>query len=413
MLSISNANGWLSNTISQAQIINIASAAQKTVDGPVMNPVCETATFEKLMDYVFCGSVKQEYMHYLYAMSRNRALWEKELRKSEQTRSTVKMDMFVLQINENMAEIQRLMSGNSLEFGTRPTDNMALSENYLIYKEKLSDKLIGLPLEVDAAAPQPTSESHLDLPIPNFPGSKSIRFEDYGAIKRSRQFICQGRTYLVRFTDKNEPVVMQLGVAHQDARIQKILTNFWAIELVKNKLTVLRNSLRQNSTLRLMPDHFEDYFLPPRDSDQPKSAVQTWAPFATAIQARFDQVVSRSCDRLDVAGKKIRDELSFYENLDDPVLLERSAFIATQQEMISWRESQRNVSAGILQIKRCIERTLGSLFDSNEFVHDPEVMNLVSERIQNFIDRTFVFLKLRMTNEDSAGLIALCNKQLR
>lgn len=386
MFSISN--GWLSNTISQSRIINIARAAQQSIETRGEDHSCEMAPFEKVVDYVFCGSVKQEYMNYLYAMARNRRLWEKEVRKSEQARSTVQMDMFIQHVNENKAEIQRLMSGSSLEFATRPIDNMALSENYLIYKEKSSDQLIGLPLELYALEPQLSPECHLGLPIPNFPEPLSIRFKDYAAIKRSRQFIYQGQTYYVRFTAKNEPVVMQSGVAHQDARIQKMFTNFWAIDVLKSQLTSIRNLPRENATMRLKPNHFERDCQKMGDSGLVASAILNWVQFSNTAQILIDRMVNAKQKSLDRRGSQLVAELDCYEKLADPSLLDRKAFIVTQEAVISLGESQEQVMLKIREVRR----RLALLFNAIGLAHEPGVLKSIYARMLDLTGTATLYL---------------------
>jgi len=237
MLTISN--GWLSNAISSTRITRVATAALQNARTGVADNSRDMARVERFVDYVFCGSVKKQYMDYLYQMAQNRAWLEQELEKPEPRRVSTRLMQCRNTISRNQESIKNLMSGNTLEFGYEVSGNAGQLENFLIFRDRSRAKTIGISAQIPVPSSQPIPKNRPATPTPNFSKVEYIQIHDLVDIQRKEQLRCRGRTYLVKFTDNNEPIVMGSEKYPQAelASIQRKLTDLWSVDMEQSRFT--------------------------------------------------------------------------------------------------------------------------------------------------------------------------------
>ena len=407
MLTISKP-GYFNNSISYSRIRQVALEArgkaseQNQYQREVSyNPAMGLG--EMFYDHVFCGDSKQDFMKSIYAMSHERARLElvtkyevtHEVMTDEERRS-----FYLTRIAWQEEPVNTMLGGNSLQFDTEPFQDAQHRETYLIYRDHARRKTIGIPLNLQPGAAQ---NSPLTA-IPAFDSVERIHFEDLNSIKKSGKLNFANRVYDVRFTDKNEPIVMQLEEDPQATLLQKRLLNLWAIENVKERLVQYQNSVEQ-PILDFYTGGIDVYPV----TDQRNAQRRDWIRFCGTLQHRLTAAVNMLINQMKEEIIPIRKELESFENLINPTWADKKAFLKLQQKISLLEQSRDTAKNNIADIKWQTERFCN---DRNRVQHS-EARDLFKIRLLEWSNQMTQFLLSKMDEVETEKFKNLCANQSR
>ena len=389
MIAISN--GWMDNTISYSRIASIATAAQEHTEranagATVIDHSRDMGCGEKLFDYVFCGSVKQQLMDYLYQMAHDRTAQAISLRsrralpgESADSSTAVNEARIHAAIRRKEILIKFLIKGNSLKFCPRSAEARAEQENYLIYKNEFTGQATGIPLKIPSRS-RPMLRHVLSTSIPSFETVGDIQIRHLKATGKCRQLILAGQTYQVRFTKNNGPIVMLSDDVMQTDALQKRLHNIWSIDRVNRKLTgLMRRPLEDTRA-----DASLTYSLHKNCTEQQLIANEKLGRLGDAIQVRYDEAVANLKSRLNEHGQLLRAELQRFENLTDPKPADARNFLRIQTRIKSFENS-------LDMANETIETCKYKLLNIYRTVCNKQIAEYLERRLLCFMDKMVAF----------------------
>jgi len=423
MLTISN--GWLSNSISYAQTIKAATAGQAFALDDMVDHSPAMGLGEKIVDYVFCGSVKKEFISHVYQMARKRAKLEITCRHNDHSAdnwNASRMDSYHLQINVNEQRLKYLLSGKSLAFGTAPFENEACRDNYLIFRDDARRSVIGLPLNLQNPATRTTSQMIPIILIPTFDKAEQIELRDFANIKKSGKFICGTQTFDIRFTDDDEPVVMQVDENPYVRPVQRRLLNLWAIENLKKRLAEFE-SLSGEDVILCVP------FFPrgewPTDTayrtlkewqrvvgvkgitDRLYPQFTNWDQFAGVIQEKIFKAVETQTVKLNQESSVLAQELERYAKLIKPTVTEQRGFLTLQQKINQLVDTRKNMKKYVRYFNEALD-AMCKIFQPD---FEPAMIEAFKRRMLNFTKLMGRFIRSEPTHVRAEKFKALCQAQ--
>ena len=378
MLTISN--GWLNSAISYSRIVNITDSALENAASGRADNSREMGLGEKIVDYIFCGSVKKEYMDYLYRMTRNKALLESELTKGDATIHTFRASQLRDKVEKNLKRINQITVESTVELGTDSSVNLHKGGSYLIYREKHSHLIKCLPLNYyrgQAFLTVPDTDSPFS--IPEFETIGHIQIEDLAAIKQNGKLRCGGEIYTVKFTKNNEPLVIQMSDIRQAEAIQRRLQTLWNSSNVKERLTDLRSRILKDTTW-----HLYDMRMYWSQSDQDFSASTYWKNLRSTFQEKFTAAVAASNARFDIESMMIDDELDRLEKLTDPAQADEGTFLLLHEKITSLERALDAANDNIWRLKTelgkiCIQEQVSQTLPSTLPARKPGQNNIAEK----------------------------------
>ncbi len=400
MISISN--GWLNNTISYSRINKIAAAAQQQAGtgNTVINQddhSRDMALGEMIYDYIFCGSVKKEYMENLYTMvyrreslrvrhvnedaqslpgsqeraKRDKAYVEGVLNRPSprdplKSRFETRQKSNLCAIRETESPLVRVMPTHTLQYEHNPLDNNAGEHNYLIFRDKRRRIAAGIPVTSQPGAVTSAGTDAVTPAVATYKSLTELQVNCLATLRQSHQLELQKHIYHVRFTKEGEPVVLVADNAVPAASLQKRLTNLWLIENVQQRLTALRERTARTSEASL-------YQL---------SAISEGIERAyfKAIDA-LDKKMTEECAKIETRLKAL---LKKFESGTDPDWEDKPAFRKLLEEINLHEHVKRSVKAKVEHAK-----------DQAQMMHLEECSNGRMEQthlVTEFNQETFLIL---------------------
>jgi len=203
MITLSNSRGWMNNTISHSTIRNIVLAAQETAvqeDAGVAQAdhSRDMGRCERIFDYVCCGSVKKEYMDYLYQLSHSRVhegIYLKSRSMSVPRRGFDQCSKHSRNIPDYEWQVAQRMPGNTLTFSTLAVEEDSQRDEYLILRKRSGETPTGIPLTLKTPS-GPTLNAFLNSAGPVFNDVGDIRIRHLKHIQQCRKLVfplCQDR----------------------------------------------------------------------------------------------------------------------------------------------------------------------------------------------------------------------------
>jgi len=393
-------NGWISNSISYARIAGVVRLAQASAESGAVNPACEMSRCEKFVDYVFCGSVKKQYLNYLHKMtlykmqaSENRTFHPTTAQENRRRKKMAKVLHYE-------SALSRLMSGNTLKFCPTASGNEQNWENYLVYRDRR--RLTPCGLAVPLPSPVVPSAQHQQITLaPSFATEGEIRIVNLADIRRTGKVACGNQIFTVRFTSRNEPIVMQDRHSLHANLLQEKLFNLWSINNVKEKLANFRSLPLESSKLDNIGENWAPYAPFRLDNVD-------WIRFTVTIQERFDSSISMARVRLHAQSHVIEAELARFETLSDTSPEDRRAFLKLQEKIALLKRSRDAVNENIHYFRRKIEHIcngdyeveflgiengqIKSVDSKRRYIKDSQTRELFKIRLLRFFEQMTEFL---------------------
>lgn len=415
-------NGWISNTISYARIAAVVQGAETRAQSGGVNPACQMGHCEKMMDYVFCGSVKKQYLQYLHEMtlakmqaSESRAVQSTEVLRAQNHRLRKVMTELV----GYESALSRLMSGNTLNFCLTASGNPTNWENYLIYRDRRRHAACGLAVPLPAPVPPAPPNPQIML-APSFNTAAEIRIINLANIRRCGKVVCGNQTFTVRFTNKNEPIVMQDRHNPQADLLREKLFNLWSINKVKERLAEFRRVPLESSKLGTVG---ERWHLGADD----RAENADWIGFTVTVQDRFDRAVSMAKVRLDAQSQLLEAELVRFEQLTVPTRDDTREFLKLQEKIALLKRSRDQVNENIKYVTGKIEQIcdgnytveilgiengpIESVDSRCLYIYDTQTRELFKIRLLRFFEQMTQFFMLEMNPGSTEKLRKRCDVQ--
>jgi len=413
MIPISNSWGLMRNSISYAKIIEVASEAHLTAGREnaqeIANSYLPQMTLgEKIVDYVFCGYVKHDFMQQLYKLSYQRARLEINGRDSS-LRTTPEMRKEVMEyslyghnsrIEIEERRINSMLRCGSLKFGNRPRQNPEFRDTYLLYQDYLCRSAIGLPLQSQNLYSRTTP--------PVLPGSfrfdhvHQIQPSDMDLIKRHGRLRCGDRTYQVRFTDDHQPVVMHVERDTQVALIQRRLSIFWSCRDALKKLADFRI---QSGTTTISTENMltsgEDMLV------KSYSSHPEWSQFVDVLRGRLTEAINYLRTKFDRDSRMIEAEFIRLVNQAEPASVQILAQSALR-EKITLLETCRRTCA--LELNN-FAAVLDEYCEQWSPDADPVIEDAFKTRLLKLTDQLRQFVHFEMSAVAVARFKTLCSFQ--
>jgi len=405
MITISKP-GWMANFIGYAQVVQIAKEGRMSAEmrpgraERVYTPVMGTG--EKLVDYFLCGGAKLEFMKNLYLMSQERTWWENSV-KGYVPSYQERLDSYWSTMTEYEAPVTRLLAGNSLKFDTRLLQGHRHPETFLIYRDFARRTAIGLAIQL-----QPPSLPAVPLgrPIPvvhQFEAVEQIQLHHLPNIKKLGRLTFGDQTYVVRFSEHGEPVVMQENEDPQAVRIQKRLHNLCSISASKDRLVAFR---RRSLTISKLNVEYIDRY---QEENSPRNLAERadWNQLVSRVQGRLQAGIDNLNARLNAESRRIETELEKFARLINPTRSDSEAYIILRKK-IAVLEHLKNEKAEMIEtihadLSRCCDHfSTRGIAETREFLKD---------RLLKFADQTRQFLSSSMDQNETTKFKKLLSVQ--
>ena len=411
MITISNSRGWMSNSISYATISRVAGAAQHNAELELagLNVVDHSRDMdvgERIYDYVLCGSVKKEYMDYLYQLARQR-VYDGLFQKYKNCRNPYTDKAYMSRSRSKMEECQyqivsRTVEG-TLKFGDVPVAGDMQLDDYLIFRGKPGSEPAGIPVQYPSSGP--TLKEFLVSSVPSFNAVSDIRIRNLRAIEQCNRLVFKGHAYQVRLTKYDEPIVLLSDSGKHTELLQRRLKNLWLIDNEMQRLANLRSQPLENpkldwsSILTELPETIHDKWL---------AGFAQWNMFAEMAQERLIKAVEQSHVRLDIQKRELEQALVHFEKQTLPAPTDVEELQRLIDKINLFRQEQGGVSLSIMCVKREIRRILVAL----AFDRPLKQIELFEQRLSNFFAQINRIFASAMGEKEVACFRELCNIQI-
>ena len=397
MITISNR--WISNSISYAEVVKIANLGHQHAYERSMRHCPKMDLAEKIYDYVFCGSVKQQFMERLYKMSgarrRSTQISDHCCIQSPEDLQRAK-NQYQVEMHWHSDKLSRLLSGATLKFATNPIQTAAYMDSYLIYRDHTRRNAIGIRMQ---ARCQTISDSRTLADAPAFNSLAQIQLKDLDIIRKNKSLYFGGQLYEVRFTKKNGPVIIYAeGLAHRYV-VQKRLLSLWAIAKVKERLAGFRSNPSAITVLnRTYPESGRSAeYLSFR-------FLTSWLQFVGPVQNKFAKSVGLVNQKLDLESRVIEDGLACFENLTNPSREQKQSFLQLQERITLLEDRRRTIEEHLKETGSIVDYLSSDVSDGDA----PSIMEAYRNRMLNFIDQMCLFTLSNMNDDKIRRFHHLC-----
>ena len=383
MLTISNGWFYFSNTISDSRIFSIVQAAERSASTQQADNSLEMDGFEKIYDYVFCGSVKAEYMRYLHRMVHAQASFDirlaTRLPEERDGEEPFNPNYYEMEISESKRGLERMMSGTTIEFAQEIEKSAA--DKFLVFRNNASRKTIGLPLHSQGCSPQFPPTNDVITMVPKFRGIEDIRIDDLINIQTSGQLLLQEQYFSIRFIKNREPILMYAGSEPQYALLQRRLTHLWAVGLEKSRLTEMIDK-------HIFPDfsfanlvEFSESIID-RDKLPDGVARQSGPAVFSLMEDKLNLALSILRNDMASQARQIFSKLERFEKLINPTLSDQKHFLLLREKITGFNSILKRAVDSI----KCNSDLFQDLFRHFQFPVDVDPLRIVCSRMLAFTD---------------------------
>jgi len=388
MLTVSIPTGLMSRQISPHRISKVVRAAQERVaktatteeteatekadDPKYMGPI------DSFVDHYLCGDAKKSALDNLYDMSLNTALLEQELGKDEVTLNHSRVELYIRQINENKARLRILTAGKSIEFGEKGYSPILGQDGYLIVRE--TGRISPSGIELSQLKSKAPTRNPTPAGLPTFMNPEQITHKDLKLLSTKGAFVCGSKTYAVRFTDENEPVLMADSSNSLASQIQARLSALWINDEARRELEDL-DAVRLGgiNTLNLKPG-----FLDSWDDGARKNAQlyldKTWEPTAKTINQKYLTTVERIRAPIIEEYVTLRSEIAHLAENSNPSPADRIRLFELQSLSTHLLKRLNAANLNIARINVQFERMIAILAQCK----DMTMVDILTKRIALF-----------------------------